>query len=292
MSRISEQKPSANSAGQATGGRYSAQEIDRFVQQLLTDGYCILPGHFPVETMQRWQTAFEMLMLERIENGTASARGPARYYISLPFAEPFADPAIYEDLDILAIVEQAAGGDIVMPELASDTPLQGSDYQVIHRDHLLLSPDLPGADPARPFQFGVNFALVDVTTENGPFEIAPGTHLMSDEESRQKIKSGEIEPQLIPLEMKLGDVMIRDVRALHRGTPNRTDVPRPMIVVGYNRVEHKRPQLRIFIPKDMHEKLSPRGKQLLRLNPVVDSLDQATKEAQQETYSNLYFLDD
>ncbi|MBB5508233.1 hypothetical protein HDG35_004514 [Paraburkholderia sp. JPY681] len=32
--------------------------------------------------------------------------------------------------------------------------------------------------------------------------------------------------------MELGDVMIRDVRALHRGTPNRTEAPRPMVVIG------------------------------------------------------------
>ena len=31
----------------------------------------------------------------------------------------------------------------------------------------------------------------------------------------------------------VGDVMVRDVRGLHRGTPNKTDKARPMVVVGY-----------------------------------------------------------
>jgi ectoine hydroxylase-related dioxygenase (phytanoyl-CoA dioxygenase family) len=202
---------------------------------------------------------------------------------------PYADPEFYEDPDILAILEQAAGGEIVMPELATDTPLKDSEYQVIHRDITLISPDLPTADPAVPFQFGVNFALVDITLENGPFEIAPGTHRLTDQQSRQHIKAGVIEPQLIPLLMRVGDVMLRDVRALHRGTPNSTDVPRPMVVMGFNRVEHRRPQLRIFIPRQTHEQLSDRARLLLRLNPVVDSLDQAERS---ETYSNLYFLEE
>ncbi len=34
--------------------------------------------------------------------------------------------------------------------------------------------------------------------------------------------------------MRPGDVMIRDVRALHRGTPNHTNEPRPMVVIGYS----------------------------------------------------------
>ena len=29
--------------------------------------------------------------------------------------------------------------------------------------------------------------------------------------------------------------MIRDVRHIHRGTPNFTDTPRPMVVIGYSR---------------------------------------------------------
>jgi hypothetical protein len=268
-------------------GRYSEDELRQFVEAFRRDGFCILPGHIPAETIEVWREAFLPILRERIHNGTASARGPNRYYISLPFTPPFADPAVYEDPDILAILEAMAGPDIVMPELATDTPLQGSDYQVIHRDHLQLSPEMPEADPARPFQFGVNFSLVDVTRENGPFEVVRGTHLLSDEEARRMVQSGEAEARIEPLLMKAGDVMIRDVRALHRGTPNHTETPRPMVVAGYNHVRHRRPQLRIFIPRDAQ--LSERGQQLMRLNPVVKSLAEAVET---ESYSNLYFLEE
>jgi ectoine hydroxylase-related dioxygenase (phytanoyl-CoA dioxygenase family) len=174
-----------------------------------------------------------------------------------------------------------------MPELATDTPLPGSDQQIIHRDFPLRSPYLPELAPTEPFQFAVNFPLVPVTIENGPFEIAPGTHLWEDAEAKARIKAGEVEPRLIPLLMEVGDVMIRDVRTLHRGTPNRTDRRRTMVVVGYNRARHLRPQLRIFVPRAALEAASTRARRLLRLNPVVERLEDAPP---QETYSDLDFL--
>jgi hypothetical protein len=48
-----------------------------------------------------------------------------------------------------------------------------------------------------------------------------------DAEVLARIERGEIAGRRVL--MALGDVMIRDVRAVHRGTPNLTDTPRPMI---------------------------------------------------------------
>jgi ectoine hydroxylase-related dioxygenase (phytanoyl-CoA dioxygenase family) len=262
--------------------------LSEFVHDVLVEGFCILKGHFPKEKLIALREAFEPILFERIQQGVASDRGPSRYYISLPFTEPFADPALFMDPDILAILTQLAGDDVVMPEFATDTPLEGSQYQVIHRDIEQLSPDMPGADASVPFQFAVNFPLVDVTLDNGPFEIIRRTHQLTDAEARRRIESGEMATRLEPLSMTLGDVMIRDVRGLHRGTPNRTAVPRPMVVMGYNRPEHQRPQLKIHIPQETWDVLPPRARHLLRLNPVVPSLDDV---APVEAYSNLYFLE-
>jgi hypothetical protein len=74
--------------------------------------------------------------------------------------------------------------------------------------------------------------------------------------------------------MDMGDVMIRDVRALHRGTPNTTGEPRPMVVLGYSRRWLHRPEVHIRVPQSVWNGLSPSGKKLLRFNPVVPD-DQA-----------------
>jgi hypothetical protein len=250
--------------------RYSEQEIESFTNSVLEDGYYVLRDHFSKETLSVWREAFAPLLEDHIAHeGQLQNRGPARYYVTLPFGAPFADPSIYEDEDVLAIVERLVGEDAVMPQLATDTPLIGSDYQDIHRDALPLFPELEKETP--PFQLAVNFPLVDVAIENGPFEVARRTHMMTKAEGMQLIESGEI--RLEPVTMNLGDVMIRDVRGLHRGTPNRTMIPRPMVVIGYSRRWLFRPEVSIHVPRAALETLSERGRRLLRFNPLVESLD-------------------
>jgi ectoine hydroxylase-related dioxygenase (phytanoyl-CoA dioxygenase family) len=158
-----------------------------------------------------------------------------------------------------------------MCQLATDTPLLGSEYQDVHRDTPPLFPETGKETP--PYQLAVNFPLVDVTPENGPLEVARGTHMMERGAALKEINAGLKALEAVP--MQLGDVMVRDVRGLHRGTPNRTNEPRPMVVIGYSRRWLFRPEVGITIPRAVHEKLSPRAKQLLRFNRVVDSLETA-----------------
>lgn len=251
-------------------GRYNQAEIESLTQKALSDGYCVLPEHFSKEILKRWNEAFAPLLEAHIaREGHLQNRGPGRYYVTLPFRAPFAEPAFYEDEDVLAIVAGLVGEDPVMPQLATDTPVLGSEYQDIHRDAPPLFPETGQETP--PFQLAVNFPLVEVTTENGPFEIAPGTHMISKEEGLRRIEAGEVE--LEPVTMRLGDVMIRDVRSLHRGTPNRTTTPRPMVVIGYSRRWLFRPEVSIHVPRVALETLSERARRLLRFNPIVESLD-------------------
>lgn len=258
--------------------RYSQSEIESFTQQVLDDGFCVLPEHFPREKMKLWNEEFAPLLKRHIEReGHRQNRGPRRFYVTLPFREPFADSRIFEDEDVLAIVRLLVGEDAAMCQLATDTPLQGSEYQDIHRDTLPLFPETGRETP--PFQLAVNFPLIDVTLENGPFEITRATHMISKEEGLRRIEAGEV--ALEPLLMKAGDVMIRDVRGLHRGSPNRTETPRPMVVVGYNRRWLFRPEVSIRISRVVWEKLSERARFLLRFNPVVESLDTEEEEIYQ-----------
>ena len=250
--------------------RYTTSEIEAFTQVVLNDGFCILRDHFSASILDNWREAFAPLLDAHIQReGHIQNRGPARYYVTLPFAQPFADPQVYEDEDVLAICERLVGEDMVMCQLATDTPLKGSDYQEVHRDALPLFPETGLETP--PFQLAVNFPLVDVTYENGPFEVARGTHMMTKSEGMNQIQAGNI--RLEAITMRVGDVMIRDVRGLHRGTPNPASTPRPMVVIGYSRRWLFRPEVSIRVPRAIVEKLSKRARHLLRFNPLVESLD-------------------
>ncbi len=257
------------------GGHYNETQRGAFARQVLADGFCVLPAHFPALLLEAWRMSFMPLLETHIaREGHLQNRGPARYYVTLPFIPPFADPRIYEDEDVLAIVTCLVGTDAVMCQLATDTPLVGSDYQDIHRDTPPLFPETGQETP--PFQLAVNFPLVAVTAENGPLEVARGTHLLPKAEALRLLATGE--RKLEPLLMQLGDVLIRDVRGLHRGTPNQTATPRPMVVIGYSRRWLFRPEVSIRIPRATYDTLSERARLLLRFNPIVEAADAAGPE--------------
>lgn len=247
--------------------RYTAAEHDALARNFQRDGLVMLPNHFPRATLQRWAQALEPLLAAQVERERHNpSRGAQRFYVTLPFSGLFADPQIYEDRDILSIVQRVAGPEPVLCQLATDTPLKGSDYQAWHADTPALFPEWNNNDTPS-FQLAVNFALCDVTEENGPFETTFGTHRMNKDEAMAGLASGAIAQHR--LKMAMGDVMIRDVRAIHRGTPNRTDQPRPMVVLGYSRRWLYRPEVQIRVPRSSWDALSPVGRSLLRFNPVV-----------------------
>ena len=123
-------------------GRYGQSQIEALVGEVLADGFCVLRDHFDHAKIAAWGEAFAPLLERHIEReGELQNRGPGRYYVTLPFRAPFADPAFYEDEDVLGVVFGLVGHDAVMQQLATDTPLLGSDYQDVHRDAPPLFPE-------------------------------------------------------------------------------------------------------------------------------------------------------
>lgn len=228
----------------------------------------VLRGLIPTETIDSWNAAFGQLLAGSVRReGDNPNRGPHRYYVTLPFHGLWADPSIIDNDAIMAVVEELVGADGVMCQMASDTPLMGSEHQDLHRDTQLLFPESGVESP--PYQLAVNFPLIDVTDETGPMEYAPRTHMLSKEEGLRRIESGET--PLVRACMARGDVMIRDVRHIHRGTPNRSMTPRPMVVLGYSRRWLNRPEVSIRVPADVLVALPERARRWLRHNPVFET---------------------
>jgi ectoine hydroxylase-related dioxygenase (phytanoyl-CoA dioxygenase family) len=239
----------------------------------------VLRGLIPTATIDAWNAAFQPLLRAAVaREGDDPNRGAHRYYVTLPFQDLWADPRIIDNDAIMAVLEELVGADGVMCQLASDTPCLGSDHQDLHRDTQLLFPESGVETP--PYQLAVNFPLVDITDENGPMEYAPGTHMLSKAEGMEKIARDEI--PLVRAYMNRGDVMVRDVRHIHRGTPNHTAIPRPMVVIGYSRRWLFRPEVNIRIPAEVLVGLPERARRWLRFNPVFESKTEAARP--EETY--------
>ena len=247
--------------------RYTSAQHDAFAHDFNRDSVVVLKNHFSRESMDRWRAAFLPIFQAQVQKEKDDPnRGLQRFYVTLPFQGVFADPAIHADPDILAIALRVVGPEPVLCQLASDTPLKGSSHQEWHTDVPALFPET-GDNGTPSFQLAVNFPLCDVGEDNGPFETTFGTHRMAREQAVAGLASGAI--AVHRLLMELGDVMIRDVRALHRGTPNLTDQPRPMVVLGYSRRWLHRPEVHIRVPQSGWSALSPVSRSLLRYNPVV-----------------------
>lgn len=134
------------------------------------------------------------------------------------------------------LMHELLGPDAYCDALASDTPTgRGSVYQCVHGDSGMHD----GGEVAD--LFAINWPLVDVTEENGPFEMAVGgrTHVKPAVETRALVESGQAELQR--LTMRVGDVLVRDIRCVHRASPNLTTQPRPMLVMAVVRGQGVRP---------------------------------------------------
>ena len=142
----------------------------------------------------------------------------------LPFAQ------IVEPPLVAAIVHRLLGPEAAAERLASDTPLgSGSVYQALHPDGAAAGPfRRPGELLEREGLAGslvLNWPLCDVTEANGPLEISAGSHRYPLAHAHARIADGTAPLQRVLL--RKGDFLLRDLRTLHRGTPNTTAVPRP-----------------------------------------------------------------
>ena len=250
----------------------TADQAKAHADEVRATSATILRGAYPVATIDAWNAAFQPLLQQAMQaEADDPNRGPGRFYVTLPFNGLWADPQIIDNDAVMAVVAELVGADGVMCQLATDTPVRGSDYQALHRDTQLLFPETGAESP--PYQLAVNFPLVDVTDANGPMEWAAGTHMLSKAEGLRRVASGE--SPLLKACLNRGDVMIRDERHIHRGAPNPSDVPRPMVVIGYSRRWLLRPEVNIRVPRPVLDTLPERARRQLRFNPVFDTVEEA-----------------
>ena len=122
----------------------------------------------------------------------------------------------------------------------------------------------------------MNWPLIDIDDTNGPFEMAPGSHLLPVNEAHHKIAVGDL--PLRRLTMKRGDVLVRDPCCLHRGSPNLTDTARPMCILSFSESRDVAAQAGNRAPavqRRVLEGLSVEQRWVLRAIPPVENAPHA-----------------
>jgi len=207
--------------------------IDQKFAELQEDGFCVLHNHYPKPLLRTVHDAFEPILAEHLRtNRDNPNRGP-NHYFPMPFDPPCFAPEFFFDTDVLGMAQSLMDEKIVADQWGCDTPILGSTHQGFHRDYRNpLFPEFPEMK-LPPYMLIVSFGLIDITPAHGPIEIAPGTQRIPVDESLRAIEAGAIPHRLVPLE--IGDVLVRQPWALHRGTPNTTNMPRPLVTIRYVR---------------------------------------------------------
>jgi hypothetical protein len=166
--------------------------------------------------------------------GGAVSRGPRRWYVELH------PQAVSGFLDLVAhpwitsMSEAVLGPDYKIVEIGFDTPFQGAKNQPWHRD--FPSPR-ETYECRRITSLAFNITGVDVTSDMGPFEVAPGTHWDDGRSWKHEMFPdwacwSRYEQLGVRKYPQMGDISCRSALALHRGTAHPSPIPRPVLVIG------------------------------------------------------------
>lgn len=202
---------------------------------LYGDGIIALKGAFEPEWADSIREDIEALFKEaKSVPGGALPRGPERFYVEVhpERVRGFVDIATHPWF--VAVCEAVLGPEYRIVEVGFDIPFPGAADQPWHRDFPAPEATLKGR---RLNSLAFNLTTVDTIPEMGAFEIALGTQWDDISDSPNAMfPPRELYPRyrerMVPKLPQRGDISARSALTIHRGTANRSDKARPVLVVG------------------------------------------------------------
>ncbi len=199
------------------------------------DGILVRSGAFPSALADSLREDIEQLFSEAREiKGGALPRGPQRFYVEVQPERIRGFVAIATHPWFVAVCDAILGPGYRIVEIGFDIPFPGAADQPWHRD--FAAPDTTRLG-RRLDSLAFNLTAVDTDPAMGPFEIAPGTQW----DEFGGCVNGMFPPKTLwpryaaRAVAKLpqrGDISVRSALTIHRGTANRSDRSRPVLVIG------------------------------------------------------------
>jgi ectoine hydroxylase-related dioxygenase (phytanoyl-CoA dioxygenase family) len=218
-----------------TQGSAPAYDVASIMGALYGDGITALKGAFPRDWVQTMREDIDAAFADALARpGGAVGRGPKRYYVEIHPEDMRGFLDLVSHPWVIAVSEAVLGPDYRIVEIGFDVPGPGAMDQPWHRDFPAPDETLIGR---RLNSLAFNVTAVDTTEDMGPFEIAPGTQW--DEPSQ--FEHGMFPPRSLYERYdaraqrkmpKMGDISVRSALTIHRGTANRSDKSRPVLVLG------------------------------------------------------------
>jgi hypothetical protein len=242
---------------------------------LYGDGIIACKGALTKEWVARLKEDIETLFAEaRARPGGALERGPCRYYVEVhpERVRGFVDLVTHPW--VTAVCRAVLGKDYKVVEAGFDIPFPGAMHQPWHRDFPAPEATLVGR---RLNSLAFNLTTVDVTEEIGPFEIAPGTQWDDLAGGDLMFPSKELYPRYearaqrkLP---KVGDISARSALTIHRGTANRSQLSRPVFVLGVDAADGRNAEKHDLQVTRPYWDALPEGVRAHLTCRVVDSLE-------------------
>jgi hypothetical protein len=215
-------------------------EAADILRGLYGDGIISLKGAFDRDWVTRMREDIERLFEQaRARPRGALPRGPQRYYVEVHPERLRGFVDIVSHPWFVAVCEAVLGPQYSVVEVGFDIPFPGAEAQPWHRDFPMPEATRTGR---RLDSLAFNLTAVDTTPEMGPLQIAPGTQWDDfgghDAHNREL---GMFPPRALYPRYEaraqfrmpqMGDISARSALTIHRGTANRSDSSRPVLVVG------------------------------------------------------------
>jgi ectoine hydroxylase-related dioxygenase (phytanoyl-CoA dioxygenase family) len=197
---------------------FSRDELEKLRQSFAEHGYLVIRGVVSKERLSELRSR----MIEEFERakrsgGLFSGGGLITGHLnSFPGEQSrFAYDAL-EQAGIIDVVRALSPKSLRAPNVGCNLNLPKSVPQHYHVDSAFM----------RDFMV-LNVAVVDTDLENGAIDVLPGTHRKFYKYWRFALEKPYRLSTRLPLSQ--GDVLLRTSNLWHRGMPNHTAVPRPML---------------------------------------------------------------
>ncbi len=257
----------------------AAWEPSEIMGGLYGDGIIGLKGAFSTGFADRLREDIEALYADakQIEGG-ALPRGPQRWYVEVQPERIRGFVEIVTHPWFVAVCEAVLGPEYKIVEVGFDIPFPGAADQPWHRDFFVPEATTKGR---RLNSLAFNLTTVDTRPEHGPFEVAPGTQWDQFEGcDKGMFPPRHLWPRYIERAVQKlpqrGDISARSALTIHRGTANRSDEARPVLVVGVDAPDATNSQHHdLQVTRPYLETLPPQVRDHLiyrvvdRLEPVV-----------------------
>ena len=256
-------------------------ETTALVEALYTDGIVACRGAFSREWAARMGEDIEAAFAEaRGREGGAVGRGPNRYYVEIHPEQLRGFVELVEHPWVRRVAEAVLGPDYQIVEVGFDIPFAGAMNQPWHRDFPMPEETRTAG---RLTSLAFNLTAVDTQEDMGPFEIAPGTQWdWSEDFEHGMFPPRSLYPRYAERAVRKypqrGDISARSALTIHRGTENRSERSRPVLVLGLDapgagNAEHHD----LAVTREYHAALPQRVRDHL-VCPVVDTLTPITQK--------------